>query len=118
MTAVEITIPWPPSVNRYWRSVKGRVLISKEGRQYRGAVVAESYLRRWPNFGGARLFLDIEAHPPDKRRRDLDNVLKAALDALEAAGVYANDSQVDLLKIRRREPVAGGKLVVFLGLCP
>ena len=31
-------LPWPPSLNRYYRSVNGRVLISREGRQYRADV--------------------------------------------------------------------------------
>lgn len=30
-----ITLPWPPSVNRMWRSVRGRNILSQEGRQYR-----------------------------------------------------------------------------------
>jgi len=45
----------------------------------------------------------MDAFPPDRRRRDLDNLLKSVLDALEHAGVYADDSQVDLLVVRRCE---------------
>jgi len=43
---VHLTLPWPPSVNRYWRSVpmgRGRgvrVLISREGRAFRRDAVA------------------------------------------------------------------------------
>jgi len=43
---VHLTLPWPPSVNRYWRSVpmgRGRgvrVLISREGRAFRWDAVA------------------------------------------------------------------------------
>jgi crossover junction endodeoxyribonuclease RusA len=43
----------------------------------------------------------IDAYPPDRRRRDLDNVLKAALDALTHCGIWADDSQVAELRIRR-----------------
>ena len=46
----------------------------------------------------------MDAFPPDRRRRDLDNLLKPALDALQHAGVYEDDSQVDWLVARRRAP--------------
>lgn len=104
-------LPWPPSVNTYWRSVNNRVLISKEGRQYRDDVSMQ--------LGGAtplagRIACVVEAFPPDRRRRDLDNLCKATLDALEAAGVYENDSQIDDLRVVRREPCKGGKILVSL----
>ena len=35
---MEIVLPYPPSVNTYWRAVKGRVILSKKGREYRHAV--------------------------------------------------------------------------------
>ena len=43
---------------------------------------------------------------PDKRRRDLDNLLKATLDSLTHAGVWSDDSQIDALSIRRF-PIGG-----------
>jgi len=43
----------------------------------------------------------IEAFPPDKRRRDLDNLIKAIQDSLQYAGVYEDDSQIDYLTIKR-----------------
>ena len=45
----------------------------------------------------------MDAFPPDRRRRDLDNLQKPLLDALQHAGVYEDDSQIDLLVSRRRE---------------
>jgi crossover junction endodeoxyribonuclease RusA len=56
---------------------------------------------------------DVRFLPPDKHRRDLDNMLassKAALDALsEVTGV--DDSQFSL-KIAKGEPVKGGAVVI------
>jgi len=60
----------------------------------------------------------MDAFPPDRRRRDLDNLLKSVLDALEHAGLYADDSQIDLLVTRRRMLVSGGKLIVCVGALP
>jgi crossover junction endodeoxyribonuclease RusA len=42
----------------------------------------------------------------------LDNVLKAANDALTHAGVWLDDEQIDELTVIRREKVKGGKMIV------
>lgn len=114
-----ITLPWPPSVNHYWRMWRGRMLVSREGRAYREDVRA---LLAAGGFGkpppGARIALCMDAFPPDRRRRDLDNLLKSVLDALEHACVYADDSQIDLLVTRRRGLLSGGGLNVCVGALP
>jgi len=99
-----IVLPWPPTVNRYYRRVGLRTLLSREGRTFRRSVCAllGGGGPRKPPAGG-RVALAMDAFPPDRRRRDLDNLLKSVLDALEHAGVYADDSQVDLLLVRRGE---------------
>ena len=33
-----IVLPWPPSVNAYWRTVQGRTMVSKKGRIYKQAA--------------------------------------------------------------------------------
>jgi crossover junction endodeoxyribonuclease RusA len=107
-----MVLPFPPSLNTYWRSVPGKgVLISEKGRQYRSAVQALAASQNWPKFGEARLSVHIEAWAPDKRRRDLDNMLKAALDALTHCGVWNDDSQIDDLRIVRA-PMVGGMLKI------
>lgn len=94
-----LTLPIPPSMNRYWRSIdRGRVIISKEGREYRERVIA--LCRGCKRLTGP-LWVRIEFYPPDKRRRDLDNLLKPLLDALAYGGVYEDDSQIDRLEISR-----------------
>jgi crossover junction endodeoxyribonuclease RusA len=60
----------------------------------------------------------MDAFPPDRRRRDLDNLQKPLLDALQHAGVYEDDSQVDLLLSRRRERRDGGQVVVTISDMP
>ena len=109
-----IRLPLPPSVNRYWRTFRGRVLVSADGREYRRVVgmhVAAS--ERGPMFS-APVYVAIVLNPPDKRRRDLDNVLKALLDSLTAAGVWGDDSQVDGLRITRGDRKEGGSVYVAI----
>lgn len=96
-----MTLPWPPSVNRYWRSVNGRVLIAAAGRQYRMDVELVAALSKFKQHGAAKVVVRIAAWFPDKRRRDIDNVLKAPLDALTSARVWDDDSQIVDLRIRR-----------------
>lgn len=108
---MNIVLPWPPSTNTYWRSVKGRVLISAEGRRYRQAIADLALVERWSTVGTDRVRVVIEAWMPDKRRRDLDNLLKSLLDSLTFAGVWEDDSQVDDLRIFRA-PLVGGMVKV------
>lgn len=113
MVATNIfTLPWPPSVNRYWRIGRGRVFIAKEGIEYREKVFSKA--GSLPVFHRKRLCILIQASPPDKRMRDLDNTLKATLDAMQNAGVYDNDEQIDDLRITRLPPVRGGRLLVSI----
>jgi crossover junction endodeoxyribonuclease RusA len=99
-------------VNRYYRHVGFRTLISREGRAYRHTVCA--ILRR----AGVRpmdgtLAVGLDVYPPDHRTRDADNVQKALLDAMQHGGVYRDDSQIKkLLTIMRDTVVPGGKVIV------
>jgi len=98
---VEIEIPFPPSVNRIWRQVSGRTLLSAEGRAYRANVARVVMAARPAPLGGARIQMTISAWMPDRRRRDLDNLAKASLDAMAHAGMYDDDCQIDDLRIVR-----------------
>ena len=111
-----LTLPWPPSINTYYRSpskgpLAGRVLISEDGRAYRKAVAAIVRGIKHRSFD-VPLAMAIEASPPDRRARDLDNLLKSVLDSLQHAGVYLNDAQIDDLHIRRCSVKRGGSIAV------
>jgi len=109
--SVTLELPYPPSVNHYWRRVGARTLISREGRRFRERVCARLASRTARPMSG-RVAVHVTAHPPDRRRRDLDNAMKALLDALAHGGIYEDDGQIDRLEIERGERVPGGKVVV------
>lgn len=103
---INLTLPWPVSTNVYYRNINGKTIISEKGRAYRKAVADQVLIQRGAKGYTGRLSVHIEAHVPDKRRRDLDNMFKAVLDSLAHAGVYADDSQIDELSIKRG-PIGG-----------
>ena len=122
---MKLALPYPPSLNHYWRKWNNRMVISREGRAYRKDVCA--LLAPAPEMGGngprkppsgGRIALCMDAFPPDRRRRDLDNIQKGLLDSLAHAGVYEDDSQIDLLIGRRRPVTAGGKVEVRVSELP
>lgn len=108
---LEIQLPYPPSVNHYWRHFRGRTVISREGVRFRQAVGAILARRPVPPMLG-KLAVSAEIFPPDRRRRDIDNVLKALLDALEHGGAFPDDSQIVWLITVKAQVVAGGRVVV------
>jgi crossover junction endodeoxyribonuclease RusA len=53
------------------------------------------------------LRVEIEVFPPDKRKRDIDNLLKSLLDSLTHAQVWKDDNQISDLRIFRNKQIAG-----------
>lgn len=108
---VGLELPYPPSVNTYWRRVGPRTIISAKGRKYRETV------NGIVKAAGANVAFDrdlkvtIEAYPPDARRRDIDNILKAILDSLGDANVYVDDSQIIHLIAHKRDPLRPGGMI-------
>jgi len=114
---IALTLPYPPSVNTYWRSpnsgkLAGRTLISKKGREYRQHVAQAINEQGNPKAAQGRLAVTISVFPPDNRRRDLDNLPKAILDSLAHADVFEDDSLIDFLSIRRHTNHPNGKIIV------
>lgn len=110
---IELKMPWPPSANRYWRYIPGRVLISKEAREYKRSIKILSRFWKLKVITG-RLRVFIKVCPPDKRVRDLDNYQKITLDALQGAYIFENDSQIDDLHTIRGPITKGGLLHITI----
>ena len=98
MAKLKLILPYPPTINHYYgRQRGGGVYIKPKGEIYRKLVwlycVAEEVT---PLEGPLKAV--IAADKPDNRKRDLDNIQKCLLDALENAGVYEDDCQIHDLR--------------------
>ncbi len=114
--AVKFTLPFPPSVNTYWRNTRKGVLISASGRCFRSNAIAAVYqqLKRRPQPITVNVAVTVMLYPPDKRLRDLDNYLKAAFDSLTHAGVWMDDKQIKRLMVEWGPVTKGGKSEVTI----
>lgn len=108
LSNVVINLPYPPSVNTYWRANGKRRFISKAGMVFLTEVIKRCKLEKVPNFGSSKLEVEITVYPRSKRKFDLDNCLKGILDALQKARVYDDDSQIDKLYVARGEQIKDG----------
>lgn len=95
---MRLTLPLPPSVNRMYRAVRGKVLLSQEGRAYKDACALAAVAQLGVDPMEGRLILRADFHMND--RGDLDNRFKALLDALQGSAYY-NDSQLVELHAKR-----------------
>ncbi len=95
-------------MNCYWRHVNGRTLLSRKGREFKTAVRSIVCRQRLDQALSCRVAVSMRLYPPDKRKRDIDNYVKACLDALTSARVWRDDSLVDKLYVERGVKRTGG----------
>ena len=101
---MKIKMPWPPSTNSIWRNVGSRTVLSKSARVYRNRARGELLAQGVANTKIAgRLTVRITLHPRDNRAFDIDNKLKALLDALTYSKVWLDDGQVDEILVTRSD---------------
>jgi len=102
---IELRLKWPPTINSYYQPIgrqRGIKRISDAGKAFRNAVIEDVHEQLgagiWFN---DRISLTTVLYPPDKRIRDLDNYMKALLDALTHAKLWEDDSLIDQHHIYR-----------------
>lgn len=113
MGSLTIELPFPPSLNGYYRHVGKMVLISAKGRKYREAVEQIAVMDNVQNIiGNEHIKVSLQVYPPDKRKRDIDNILKCLFDSLTKAKVWEDDSQIKKLMVEMLEPIPPNGMVV------
>lgn len=115
MTSVILTLPYPPSVNVYWRK-RGKVTyLSQRGRLFKTAVAEYVAQHNIMKFGSSEVEVMIVLRPRRKAGfMDIDNCCKAVLDSCQDAGVFDDDNQVTKLTVERGTYIKGGACVVVV----
>ncbi|MFK8256841.1 RusA family crossover junction endodeoxyribonuclease [Erwinia sp. AnSW2-5] len=113
---MKLTLPFPPSVNGYWRSTPKGMLISARGRTYRTNAIASVWeqLKRRPQPITHEIDIHVILYPPTRAKRDLDNFQKALFDGLTHAGVWADDSQIKRMVVEWGSVTCHGKVEVTI----
>lgn len=136
---IELTLPYPVSANRYWRTVVNRktghamTFVSPEAKSYKSEVgwLAKAAGIRTPLLG--RINLEYTLHPKrpqdwESRQRkdpsgwedtvqcmDLDNAQKVLLDSLKDI-VFADDKWIRRIVATRGEPRETSCVVVSISI--
>ena len=87
---LEVRLPWPPSVNHYWKARGSRRFISPAAKAWLDEAVLLLRAARVRFEGPVKVSMFLS--PPNRRRRDGDNLEKAIMDSLVKAGVIQDDS--------------------------
>jgi len=87
----KLTLPIPPSANRYWRVVNGRPITSAVARNYK---LAAGWMAKEQGVEmvSTPVYLRIDVFRP-RKSGDLDNYLKVLLDAMSGI-LWEDDEQI------------------------
>jgi Holliday junction resolvase RusA-like endonuclease len=107
---IKLFLPWPISINAYWKSrvikINGKPMsstyVTERGKQFQKAVLAaviEQLGQHSPLQG--RLCVTMRFYGPNARKYDISNFVKTTEDALTKAGVWADDEQIDEERLYR-----------------
>lgn len=97
-----------PSVNHYWGQVGNRCYLTQRAKGFQKLV--SLHVKRKDSV--ARLRIEITVCFGDKRKRDIDNILKGVLDSLVKCGLCEDDEQFDEIEVKRGKIIKGGLLKI------
>lgn len=106
---LRLTLPLPPSANRYWRSANGHVYVSEEAKAYK-TEVQYAWFEEPKCFFIEHVSVTLRIFQA-RKSGDLDNRVKVLLDALRGL-VYQDDSQVVELHAFRGDDKANPRVEV------
>lgn len=118
--SLALTLPWPPSVNRIWRAILGRVVLSESARAYIPKLVNKLPTGPVDPLRG-RLCVTMLMRPPlqlKNRAMDIANREKLVCDCLTKQRVWLDDSQIDMMLIARGAPCDEGRVEMLIQEMP
>jgi Holliday junction resolvase RusA-like endonuclease len=118
---IEIKSSIPTINNMYSSSRQGRRFVSGKHKRFKELVYltflnfAKKENKKLPIYPSERLVILIEVYFT-RKKRDIDNILKPILDALQGV-VYTNDNQIDGIGVvRRSEEAKEEKVLISFGV--
>ena len=118
--SLALVLPWPPSVNRIWRAIAGRVVLSEAARRY-GVKLANALPPGPVDPLRGRLSVTMLMCPPvnlKNRAHDIANREKVMMDGLTKQRVWLDDSQIDMMLIMRGAPCDAGRVEMLIQEIP
>ena len=117
---IELKLPYPPSVNHYWgtrATYKNKHMIpqkylTQKAKDYAKEVQQCVFVQKGQKAYNLPIEVKVGVYVPDKRKRDLDNILKGLFDSLTKASVYADDSLIEKLEVEKLGFKKGGEVQV------
>ena len=119
-------LPYPPTVNHYKKL--GGIVKTKTGKLYQkkfnspqtNKYYYDVYIltrhkmpAEWVKLSDSAIFsVKVYVHPPDDKKRDLDNICKVLLDSLVKAKILPDDSKIHRLYLEKCNIIEHGKVIV------
>ena len=113
---VTLRLPWPPSLNRIWRAVNNRIILSEAARKYATAAANALPVGRVDSLRG-RLVVTMSLSAPAKmgaKAWDIANREKLMIDTLTKQRIWLDDSQIDTMVITRGAPSESGHVDILI----
>lgn len=92
------TVPYPPQANHMYTVARGRKIKSADYRSWKDAAAFHIKAQRVGQVLG-HYTIEIIVPRPDRRGRDIDNLIKPISDAVALAGVITNDNLAMSIRI-------------------
>lgn len=108
-----MTTEFPPSLNKFYRTFRGRILISAEGRAYKLRTALKLKALRIIPLEGP-ICVSLTLYRPQKRG-DADNALKCLFDACNGL-LWLDDSQIVEIHLWRKDDKANPRVELSVSL--
>src|SRR6056300_1078289 len=107
---IEINDILPLSMNATYRTWKGRILISKKGREFKKEIEKEIECYTNKKIIG-NIKMSIEYFFKDRRCRDIDNYQKVLIDCMKNV-LFEDDKMIDELYLKKHIGCGFNKIII------
>lgn len=109
---ITVDLPFPPGVNNLYLNINGRGRILTPRYRDWQAEAAGMILQQRPGRMFGEFDVAITLTRPDKRKRDIDGLIKAILDALVKSSVVQDDSLAESVSIAWIPGITGARVKI------